>query len=42
MVQARPHVSVCIPVYNGEQFLAETIRSVLDQTYRQGPGVVAL
>jgi glycosyltransferase involved in cell wall biosynthesis len=29
-----PHVSVCIPVYNGERFLAETIRSVLDQTYR--------
>ncbi|MHA6616477.1 glycosyltransferase family 2 protein [Pseudonocardia sp. DLS-67] len=29
-----PSVSVCIPVYNGEQFLAETIRSVLDQTYR--------
>jgi glycosyltransferase involved in cell wall biosynthesis len=33
-VSALPHVSVCIPVYNGEQFLAETIRSVLDQTYR--------
>jgi len=29
-----PSVSVCLPVYNGEQFLAETIRSVLDQTYR--------
>ena len=29
-----PSVSVCIPVYNGEQFLAETVRSVLDQTYR--------
>jgi len=25
---------VCIPVYNGGQFLAETMRSVLDQTYR--------
>ena len=29
-----PKVSVCIPVYNGERFLAETVRSVLDQTYR--------
>ena len=29
-----PAVSVCIPVYCGEQFLAETIRSVLAQTYR--------
>lgn len=29
-----PSVSVCIPVYQGERFLAETIRSVLDQTYR--------
>lgn len=29
-----PSVSVCIPVYNGETFLAETIRSVLDQTWR--------
>jgi hypothetical protein len=25
---------VCVPVYNGEAFLAETLRSVLDQTYR--------
>ena len=33
-MSALPHVSVCIPVYNGEQFLAETIRSVLDQTDR--------
>ncbi|OLT20682.1 hypothetical protein BJF78_35230 [Pseudonocardia sp. CNS-139] len=29
-----PSVSVCIPVYKGERFLAETIKSVLDQTYR--------
>jgi glycosyltransferase involved in cell wall biosynthesis len=28
-----PHVSVCIPVYQGEQFLGQTIRSVLEQTY---------
>ena len=25
---------MCVPVYNGETFLAETLRSVLDQTYR--------
>jgi glycosyltransferase involved in cell wall biosynthesis len=29
-----PSVSVCIPVNRGEPYLAETIRSVLDQTYR--------
>lgn len=29
-----PSVSVCIPVYQGERFLAETMRSVLDQSYR--------
>src|SRR5262249_27723626 len=30
---ARPKVSVIIPAYNTEKFLAETIRNVLDQTY---------
>ncbi|MHA6618369.1 glycosyltransferase family 2 protein [Pseudonocardia sp. DLS-67] len=29
-----PSVSVCLPVYNGEPFLGETLRSVLDQSYR--------
>ena len=29
-----PSVSVCIPAYRGEKFLAETMRSVLEQTYR--------
>jgi glycosyltransferase involved in cell wall biosynthesis len=33
-VPALPSVSVCIPVYNGERYLAETVRSVLDQTFR--------
>jgi glycosyltransferase involved in cell wall biosynthesis len=28
-----PRVSVCIPVYNGERYIGETIRSVLDQTF---------
>ena len=30
----QPLVSVILCVYNGERFLGETIRSVLDQTYR--------
>lgn len=29
-----PLVSVCIPVYNGEQFIEETISSCLNQTYK--------
>jgi glycosyltransferase involved in cell wall biosynthesis len=33
-VRTLPSVSVCVPVYNGERFLAETVRSVLDQTYQ--------
>ena len=33
IVQVLPNVSVCIPAYRGENFLAETISSVLDQTY---------
>ena len=28
-----PKISVCIPVYNGETYLAQTIQSVLNQTY---------
>lgn len=28
-----PTVSICLPVYNGERFLAESIESVLAQTY---------
>jgi glycosyltransferase involved in cell wall biosynthesis len=29
-----PLVSICIPTYNGERFIAETIKSALEQTYR--------
>jgi len=33
-VTDQPTISVIIPVYNGERFLAEAIQSVLDQTLR--------
>jgi glycosyltransferase involved in cell wall biosynthesis len=33
MLSSKPLVSAIIPVFNGEKFLAETIQSVLDQTY---------
>jgi glycosyltransferase involved in cell wall biosynthesis len=33
-VRALPSVSVCIPVYRGEQFLARRCAAVLDQTHR--------
>jgi hypothetical protein len=29
-----PQVSICLPVFNGERYLAEAIRSILAQTYR--------
>jgi glycosyltransferase involved in cell wall biosynthesis len=31
-MSSKPAVSVSLPVYNGERFLAEAIQSVLDQT----------
>ena len=33
--QDEPLVSVCIPAFNAEQFVAEAIQSVLDQTYQR-------
>ncbi|MEL0592519.1 MULTISPECIES: glycosyltransferase [Planktothrix] len=32
-IKELPLVSVCIPVYNGEKFIAEAISSILSQTY---------
>jgi predicted O-linked N-acetylglucosamine transferase (SPINDLY family)/GT2 family glycosyltransferase len=32
-IEYKPLVTVCIPTYNGERFLAETISSILHQTY---------
>lgn len=34
MSSRAPKVSVCIPVYNGADYIAESIASVLEQTYR--------
>lgn len=34
MNDAIPHLSVGIPVYNGEQYIAEAIESILSQTFR--------
>ena len=36
-----PLVSVCVPVYNGERFVEETLRSVLAQTYENWELVIA-
>jgi glycosyltransferase involved in cell wall biosynthesis len=33
-IPEEPLVSVCMPVYNGEEFVTDTIESVLNQTYR--------
>jgi len=33
MAELRPEISICIPTYNGEQYIARTIQSVLDQTF---------
>jgi glycosyltransferase involved in cell wall biosynthesis len=34
MNQGSPVISVIMPVYNGEEFIRETINSILNQTYR--------
>ena len=33
-METKPLVSICIPVYNAEKFIGETIKCVLDQTYQ--------
>ena len=33
MKKNNPKISVLIPVYNGEKYLANTINSVINQTY---------
>ncbi|HJO93754.1 MAG TPA: glycosyltransferase family A protein [Victivallales bacterium] len=34
MKKTRPKVSVCIPVYNNTTYIQETVRSILNQTYK--------
>lgn len=34
MIVMRPLVSVIVPIYNSEKFLAETIELILNQSYR--------
>lgn len=41
MTAARPRLGVGLPVYNGERFLAETLDSLLSQTYEDWVLVVA-
>jgi glycosyltransferase involved in cell wall biosynthesis len=33
-MSAQPRISVTLPVFNGERYVAQAIRSILDQTYR--------
>lgn len=33
-MRAQPRMSVTLPVFNGERYIAQAIRSILDQTYR--------
>lgn len=33
-MSARPRISITLPVFNGERYVAQAIRSILDQTYR--------
>ena len=34
MLTTSPKVSVLVPVYNAEKFIAKTVQSVLNQTYK--------
>jgi glycosyltransferase involved in cell wall biosynthesis len=33
VAELKPQISICIPTYNGEKYIARTIQSVLDQTF---------
>src|SRR5271170_4602024 len=41
LMNNEPLVSVCLPLYNGEKFLAQAIQSVLNQTYKNFELIIA-
>ena len=41
MAEQAPEISICIPTFNGEKFIAQTIQSVLDQTFSNFENIIS-